>query len=339
MSKQQENIKPVGVNFNGDKIVKKKLKFKTEELKEQFFQSLGMQPIDYIEMIVGKNRLEELEGDIHQRMKDALPEFEGCLFCAGKSEDNEDKMCKPYRLQMEMTYIMAAQEFMNTIIANNHVFKEAQHKKDLVEMFYQSFVFQSGKGVLLFDVYSFVRNLLRKGFYALTEKFNNSPVLTSLSEVNNSLDSINTRIMERELSGRESSYFLNLQKKFYEDKQNSLKTRHYIEKEQNLINSVNQNSTTTSARPTRTDIAYYAYYLSSTKTKFLDCDFPSVQAWSELSTKFNKNAKNIQLKYNEIAFDEVKRLKNKKSIEYVKDFMLKEYPKAQELANNDLLRA
>ena len=91
-------------------------------------------------------------------------------------------------------------------------------------------------------------------------------------------------------------------------------------------------------RPNRTDIAYYCYYTSQTKTLKLESIFPSDKAWVEIGRKFNKNHKNIQLAYNSIASSQFERLKSSKAtnIKYVINNMLNDNEKAQNLANDEL---
>lgn len=97
-------------------------------------------------------------------------------------------------------------------------------------------------------------------------------------------------------------------------------------------------SNNSTARPNRTDIAYYAYFKEQTKTLNINHPFPSELAWKEIGEKFGKNWKNIQQAYNIISTDSEERLKpsRKRNIKYVIDNMLSDAPKARELAKDEL---
>lgn len=91
----------------------------------------------------------------------------------------------------------------------------------------------------------------------------------------------------------------------------------------------------------RTDIAFYCYYTSETKTLKLENVFPSLKAWEEIGKIFNKNAKNIQTTYNIIAYNKEDRLKKTKikNIEFVIQNLLSDKPEAKKLALNELKEA
>lgn len=88
----------------------------------------------------------------------------------------------------------------------------------------------------------------------------------------------------------------------------------------------------------RTDIAYYCYYTSQTKTLEIDNVFPSSKAWDEIGKKFNKNPKNIQTIYNLIVSNEAERFKKTKikNIEFVIENLLNNIPEALKLAKSEL---
>lgn len=89
---------------------------------------------------------------------------------------------------------------------------------------------------------------------------------------------------------------------------------------------------------TRTHIAYCIHYLAQTKSLKLKNVFPSDKAWTEIGLQYNKSAKNIQKMYNEINSSiDVRTSKTRiKIIEYVIKEMLVDFPKAQNLADDEL---
>jgi len=91
-------------------------------------------------------------------------------------------------------------------------------------------------------------------------------------------------------------------------------------------------------RANRTDIAYFVHYTSNSNELKLDNLFPSVKAWAEIGTKYNRNSKNIQQMYNTIVNNETERLKKtkKKNIEFVIQNMLDNYPLAKKQAEFEL---
>ncbi len=100
--------------------------------------------------------------------------------------------------------------------------------------------------------------------------------------------------------------------------------------------NLNKKSTQTDAN--RTDIAYYCYYASETKTLELDNIFPSSKSWDEIGLRFSKNPKNIQTVFNAIVYDKVERLKKTriKNIQFVIENLLKDNEEALKLAKKEL---
>lgn len=97
-------------------------------------------------------------------------------------------------------------------------------------------------------------------------------------------------------------------------------------------------ATSSSTGPNRTDIAYYCYYTSQTKTLDTENTFPSGKAWIEIGEKFNKNPKNIQQVYNSLSSNKDERLKKSKvkNIKYVINNMLNDKIAATKLAEDEL---
>ena len=100
--------------------------------------------------------------------------------------------------------------------------------------------------------------------------------------------------------------------------------------------TIGDNSQQTNAN--RTDIAYYCYYTSQTKTLEIDNIFPSDKAWDEIGKKFSKHPKNIQTVYNLIVSNKAVRLNKTKikNIEFVIENLLNNKPEALKLAKTEL---
>jgi len=100
-------------------------------------------------------------------------------------------------------------------------------------------------------------------------------------------------------------------------------------------------STSHLSRPNRTDLAYFVYYTDLSKELQTENPFPSDKAWKEIGERFEKNAKNIQTTYNQIVNNQEERLKKsrKKTIEYLVENMLNDYPDAKKNAEIELKQA
>ena len=128
--------------------------------------------------------------------------------------------------------------------------------------------------------------------------------------------------------GRHSAYVKTIRKWFRDEQR-------FIKDIKPFLNNAKPSNNT---RPYSTDIAYCVYYLSITKELNLENSFPSGRAWEEIGTRYNKNAKNIETMYNLIASKKEERLKKTKlkNIKFVLENMLSNYPKAKELAKDEL---
>lgn len=100
-------------------------------------------------------------------------------------------------------------------------------------------------------------------------------------------------------------------------------------------------STSHLSRPNRTDLAYFVYYTDLSKELQTENPFPSDKAWKEIGERFEKNPKNIQTIYNQIVNNQEERLKKsrKKTIEYLVENMLNDYPNAKKNAEIELKQA
>ena len=98
------------------------------------------------------------------------------------------------------------------------------------------------------------------------------------------------------------------------------------------------NKSSESARPNRTDIAYYCYYMNETNALELGHPFPSVKAWQDIAKDFERHYKNIQLVYNKISKKREERLKPNRAenINFVISSMLGNNSAAIELAKYEL---
>lgn len=274
-------------------------------------------------------------------MKKALPTClkTQCLYCSGKSTEEGDKACYKYYAQMQLTYTLAATEFVRLILAHQYIYQNKKALFQVTQDFFRSLIFINGEGKMYFDLDAICRHILNAGFISLSEMFANSDSLNNLKIINYTIDNIEHKKLANELYNKEDEDYLDLQSKFFENKQR-------LYKEQLFIQERELKSTQRNNKPNKTDtkkisipaLVLYYYYLQEAK------DFPNfdnhpqgkVKAIEELIEKDNINTsvKNFQLEYNKIAHHQSNRIaKNKaKTILFVANESLKKYPNAKKRA-------
>ena len=318
----------------GDKIGSMPI---TEGAVKALKKQMGKHPEEYIKEYIGNDQLYKKIRKAYKEAEDkAIPKDLECDYCKGISTKEEDKACMRFYLQMGVTYNLAATEFVNTVERNKHLYKNKKFLRRLTACFIQCFYFYEGTGMVWFDLPKLQKMCLSEGFLSISEQFRQSDILQNLVQINDTLDHINTSLVRDELNGGHDPNLYVIQKKFFEDKMTyyEKKLKLIKEKQNTCSNTLNKSN----GRPNRTDIAFYAYYLSEVKESFVKAHFPSVKAYKELGDQFSTNYKNIQVKYNAISADRSERLKPNhiKNIEYVTHEMLKDNPKAQKLALDEL---
>lgn len=103
-----------------------------------------------------------------------------------------------------------------------------------------------------------------------------------------------------------------------------------------ITHEINDLSNSNTSELSALEIAYYAYYQSESKTKFLNNVFPSEAGHKELGDKFNRDWNNIKISYNDISNNRDTRLKNnsrKKKIEKILPYLSEA---GQELAREEI---
>lgn len=313
------------------------------KLPDEVLKQLGLNKdrkteYDYLKEFLGS---EALFNDFNQQVAElktkSLPENLECDFCSGKSTLAEDKACTKYYLQMEFTLFVATTEFVRIVLNHKHIFKDDTNAyQRLAKHFINSLRFVKGEGFLWLDLAELIKLILSEGFITLSNEFGSSDKLRSLQIINNTLDDLNSKELYNELNNRTDGDLIPIQKKFFMNKQAYLKENLQLEELQ-FTKRKPQHKHTTDPRPDRTDIAFFAYYMGETGNNITNERFPSLKAWNEIGKKYGRNAKNIQLKYNEICNRNNRITKqNSDSIQYVIDNMLSDYPNAKSLALDEL---
>lgn len=294
---------------------------------------LPKSPHELMKEMIGNDRLyNQIHSLIVDMMEKSMPEEVECAHCGEMTSDRSNPAFQFYVTQMQTTYFLSVSEFVNLIDANKRLYRDKETISKLALLFLQSFRGKRGQGLIYFKVTAFVKATLEVGFLSLSEMFKAHSAIENLKYINNSLDEVNRIELLRKMYDRDDPNFLEYQKEFFLGKKDYYLTQLEIEKAEDL--APKKSSPT---RPDRTDLAFFAHYLSTAKIDYFESHFPSVKAWKQLSREFGKSAKNIQLKYNEIRKNDNRILsKYAGNMEYVINSMLTPYPKAQSIAQDEL---
>ncbi len=304
--------------------------------------------IDYLkEFLITEENYIVVSGAVERAMKDCLPECvkSECKYCNGQSDKENDMACNKYYLQMRLTFMMAANEFIHIVIRHNHIYENKKVLFNLTQDFYRSFRLIKGKGLMYFDLENMCRCILNAGFISLSEMFVKSKPLQNLGIINDTIDDIEKQKLENEIFEKADEDYLELQHKFFENKQRYYKEKLFLE-EQGLtaLQPIKPKSVQQKEKKISVIVLYY-YYLQAGGyfPYFENHSEGKLKAIKELivNDKINTTAKYFQIKYNLISGYKSNRIaKNKASnIEYVANQMLNNYPKSKEIALNELKEA
>lgn len=316
------------------------------EMKEYFDKlSKRKNHVDYIkEFLITKKNYRIVDEAITKAKSNALPPDikDNCQYCNGPSENVDDKNCSRYYTQMDLTYVLSANEYIRIVLSNKHVYDNKKLLLRLTQKFFECFHFINGKGLMFFDLDTMIRETLNIGFLSITEIFSNSDTLKNLSEINVSLNSLEEESLQNKVLKKEDDYYLDLQKEFFTNKQRYYKEKLFIE---NQESGKNKSTPKTNNEPSIPKYVLYYYYLQ------LSGDFPyfenhpngKLSAIKDVlkNDNIDTSAKYFQIKYNKIAHHKTNRVaKNQESnIDYVAKNMLNDYPYAKEIALSELKQA
>lgn len=339
--------KPIGFQINLEEGSKIKTLKMSDELSAYFDKEYATKTAtDYITEFLGSQKAFDKANEIFtQAMSDSLPKGLGsdCLYCKGESKDEDDKKCTKYYLQMNLSFSVSATEYVNIVLKNQHIKNNKKFLKELTINFFRCFNFIKDHGLVYFDLEQLVRHCLNAGFLSISEIFSKSDVLYNLSSINNSIDKLEEEDLNNKLYNKEDVNYLELQKKFFENKLRFYKEELQLQKELKLANHTPKNNKKeNTTKPTVPQYALYYYYLQEGR------DYPyfenhpegKVKAINELIEKegLQTTAKHFQIKYNFIANYRTNRIaKNqKKNIDYVANTMLNNYKNSREIAISEL---
>lgn len=310
-----------------DHLDKQKGKPASEYLKEylndnKLYNSFSKKYIDFVNKTLPK-RLQE-----------------SCLYCNGDSNDTRDKKCNSYHDEAQMNFFFASHEFVTVVEHNKHLIQDKVIRKKLTLQFYECFAFNNGR--VIFDLEKMAILCLKAGFLSLSKVFANNTALQNLSIINHAIDELNDQELDADMLNREKSIYLEFQKTFFKNKYEHYQRSHFIEKQEQVLPIKSKDKSKSTTIP---QYALYYYYLqeSGDIEYFENHPKGKVTAIAELikTEHLNTTKKYFQKVYNKFAHYRTNRVAKRQmaNIDYVANTMLKNYPKAQEIARLELQEA
>lgn len=331
--------KPIGFELKvpeGSKIAFIPFDEETKEYINKQFTEKGY--IDYLtEFIGGKKNYEIAEKALHDSMHKSLAPSvqEQCLYCNGKSDNEADKSCQIYYLQMKFTFLIASQEFIRIAINNKSIYNDKSALQRLTINFFNSLNFIKNEGKMYLDLEQLCRFALEANFEALSRVFAQSEILKTLDIINDAIDELDQKELHNKVQIKEDEDYIDLQKEFLEKKQKFYREKHFIEKEKSQI-QINPRKT----KKPKITVAKYAlfyYYLQvgGYYPFFENHPLGKIEAIRELLVKEKLTSlKSFQLAYNQINNSTTNRISKKQSIniQFVANQMLNDYPNSKKIA-------
>ncbi|CAM3445326.1 hypothetical protein FLLO111716_10840 [Flavobacterium longum] len=335
--------KPIGFEIKlepGSKIVTIPI---ADDLKE-YLQSLsrGKSHIDYLKEFLGsEHNYNVAEKAVTEAMHKSLPEdaVANCQFCNGDSKDESDKACTVYKMQMEFTFMIAAQEFIRIVLSNKLIYDHKAALQNLTINFYDSLEFIAGKGLMFLNLEKLCRFALSANFQAISKNFAESEILQNLQIINETLNVLDDEDIQNQVLQQEDENYLDLQKRFFENKQ-----RYYKEKlSQQEATKGKHKSRQRNAMSIPQHALYYYYLQAAGEFPYFenhpDGKLKAIEELVEIE-QIPTTPKHFQMKYNFINNHQSNRIAKNQvaNISYVID-KLSNNLKAKEIAVSELKQA
>lgn len=321
----------------------------SEDLQRYFKEELfvGKTYVDYIkEFLITENNYDIINTAFLKAMKESVPECvrAECVYCNGDSKDEADKACQKYYLQMQVTFVLAANEFVSLILAHPHIYNNKKVLLEVTQDFFRSLSFLKDKGIMYFDLENMCKCILNAGFRSLSKIFSKSETLKNLQIINDNIDDIEQRKIQNEIFDKEDEDYLEHQHKFFESKQRYYKEKLLLE-EKGLLPEKPKFKKFSLKEKSIPIVALYYYYLQAAgKFPYFE-NHPEgkIKAIEELiiNDNINTTPKYFQIKYNHISNHKLNRIAKNQStnIDYVANQMLNDYPEAKNIALIELKEA
>ncbi len=314
----------------------------SKELKEYFDKEFGKTPHYYLKRFIGIKNYNIGMDAINKAKSNAIPKEikQSCKYCNGLSNDENDKDCQKYHIQMSMTFLLASSEFINIVHKHRHIYDNKKVLAKLTQNFFRCFAFDNRIGKMYFDLDKICRYVLSSGFISTSEMFAKSESLQNLKVINQTLNNIEDRDLQNKTLNNEDEDYLELQKEFFENKQRFYKERIFLKKEENNILKVDSKKKPKSISIPKYVLYYYYLQATGYHPYFENHPQGKVVGISELikKEKINTTPKYFQIKYNHISNHKTNRiaLNQVSNISFLINKMLNNYPKAKELALSEL---
>ncbi|MFD0963826.1 hypothetical protein [Pseudofulvibacter geojedonensis] len=319
----------------------------SEEMNEYFKTQNEKNYIFYLKKFIGGEKNYEIAFDaVKDCMKKALPKDrkEKCKFCLGFSDDKGDKLCEKYNAQMMFTYFVAGNEFLRIVFRNKFLLTNKVVLQKLTINFFDCLHFIEGQGKMYFDLDKMCRYCLHAGFLSLSEMFAKSSDLNNIRVINNTLNEIDSGIIENKVLQKEDDNYLELQKEFFDSKLCYYKNKLFIEEKEDK-SEISSGNSKKERRVSIPQYALYYYYLQQSGDFGFFENHPEgkVNAIKELIEKeeLKTTPKYFQKVYNKIAHYKTNRVARNQisNIDFVINVMLKDFDEAKKIAIQELKEA
>ncbi|MCD2259585.1 hypothetical protein [Psychroserpens luteolus] len=266
-----------------------------------------------------------------------------CKYCLGETTDKGFKLCQKYIMQMQLTYVIASNEFISIVFQNRFIYNDKENLQKLTVNFFNCLKFIENEGKMYFDLDLISRYALNAGFLSLSQMFSRSETLTAYKIINESLDSLTEQGLQNKVLEKVDENYLELQTEFFESKLRYYKEKIFIEDRKNKLKSIKISNTENKVSIPQYALYYYYLQQSGDFGYFENHPEGKVKAIAELIRKesINTTTKYFQKEYNFIAHHRTNRVaKNKVShIDFVANTMLKDFSKAKSIALLELKEA
>lgn len=215
-----------------------KLELSEDEKAKLGFNSKNEKTIwDYYDSyLIDKRIKDKLQEKFEEYINKTLPKElkESCLWCNGKSKNENDKKCTNYKLEGSMNLFFATWWYVNLVENNKHLLSDKKLLNDLSINFYECFLFKDGR--VFFNLKKLTMFCLEKGFITLSILFAKNDKIQNLEIINQAIDKLDSEYLSITMFDKGKPYHIKPQKKFFKNKRETIKEQLEVErlkKEQN----------------------------------------------------------------------------------------------------------
>lgn len=215
-----ENLKALGIDKNS----------KEKSVSDYIIEYVGKKDFDRIHKVF-INTLDKSGEKIKIK----------CKYCATQeSNDENDKLCKPYHTEAMINKHIAELEFVSVIEQNKHFFQNKEQLRNVTYSFYESFNFKEWR--VYFSTRTIFMNCLNYGLITIADILQKSKHFERMSIIKDSTHSLEMQNLEHKIKNGEENEIFSLQLDFFNSKKKFYKETHKLEKikkSENLIEDDN----------------------------------------------------------------------------------------------------